>query len=309
MDWSVIQGITLLGPRPDGRNPRLEEALQFLNGPDFLPAASQPARLEFNPKSGRHFRFPTPRPGDFAENNIVYGRLYRCVQRWQERPVIVLLHGSGDFFGYKFRFPMIASYCNRMGFNVATLVLPYHFQRRRPGALDHLRCAEATAQAVAEIRALSGWLLAEGCPAVALWGSSLGGRLAGLTACHDSRLAAVVLIKPGVRFNLGFPELVFRRSIREALQGQRAEWAALNLTPLTLTSAQPVISKENILLVEAIHDLLTPREPLDELWQVWGRPDIWRLPHGHISLSLLPGLTARIVRWLTPRLNTPIEKR
>ncbi len=139
---------------------------------------------------------------------------------------------------------------------------PYHFQRRRPGALDHLQIAEATAQAVAEIRALTGWLLREGCPAVALWGFSLGGRLAGLTACRDSRLAAIVLTKPGVRSNLSFPELVLWRGIRETLQGQRAEWAALNLTSWTLTSAQPAIPKENILLIEAVHDLLTPREPL-----------------------------------------------
>ena len=28
---------------------RLEEALQFLKGPDFIPAKSQPARVEFHP--------------------------------------------------------------------------------------------------------------------------------------------------------------------------------------------------------------------------------------------------------------------
>jgi pimeloyl-ACP methyl ester carboxylesterase len=298
---------------------RLEEAVQFLKGPDFIPAESQSrlVGIEFNPdESGLHFRFPTPRPGDFAENNVAYGRLYRCAGRWQERPVIVLLHGGGDFPNHRFRFPLIARRCNRAGFNAATLVLPYHFQRRprQFGAFsipNHLLWMQSMAQGVAEIRALTGWLLAEGCPAVVLWGISLGGWLAGLTVCHDARLASVVLTAPGVRINCSFPELVFRRRLREVWEEHRAAWEALNLTPLALTSAQPAIPRENILLIEGIHDLMVPKEPVEELWQVWGRPDIWRLPHGHVGVCLgVPGLTGRVLRWLAPRLDAPAgEKR
>jgi hypothetical protein len=46
----------------------LEEA-QFLNGPDFIPALSDPARIEFD--GPRHFQFPTPRTSKVEENNIV----------------------------------------------------------------------------------------------------------------------------------------------------------------------------------------------------------------------------------------------
>jgi len=312
IDWSAIQVLTLRRRPFDGRNPRLEEALEFLKGPDFIPAESQPARVEFNPdESGLHFRFPTPRPGAFTENNIVHGRLYRCAERWQERPVIVLLHGGGNsIISHRVLFPLIARQCNRAGFNAATLEAPFHYQRRprQSGALtwpDYLREAEATAQAIAEIRALTGWLLREGCPGVALWGNSYGGWLAGLAACRDERLTAVVLNTPGVRKNTSFAELIFRRRVREALRGQRLAAEMLNLTALNLTTAQPAIPKENILLVEAIHDLFVPKEFIEELWQAWGRPDIWRLPHGHISVSLkgAPGLTGRVLRWLAPRLN------
>src|SRR5262249_16447995 len=92
---------------------------------------------------------------------------------WQERPVIILLHGWGDSASYKLRFPLIARRCNRAGYNVATLVAPYHFQRRprRRGTFESGDClllAERTAQGLAESRALMGWLLREGCPAVAL---------------------------------------------------------------------------------------------------------------------------------------------
>jgi len=175
------------------RDLKLEQAVQFLNGPDFIPDESQPAQLDFSSGApGGRFRFPTPRPCEFAENNVVHGRLYRCADAWQERPVIVSLHGGGDFPGHQLGFHLFARRCQRAGFNAATLELPYHFQRRprQYGRLsilgqyapligrDYLQMAKTYAQVVAEIRSLSGWLLAEGCPAVALVGVSLGALMA-----------------------------------------------------------------------------------------------------------------------------------
>ena len=94
IDWSALQMAYVVVPLRHAPKPKwkLAEALEFLNGPDFFPAASDPARIEFD--GPRHFKFPTPRPCEVEENNIVYGRLYRCAERWQERPVIILLDGS-----------------------------------------------------------------------------------------------------------------------------------------------------------------------------------------------------------------------
>ena len=140
-------------PRPKWK---LEEALEFLNGPDFIPAASDPARIEFD--GPRHFKFPTPRPGKVEENNIVYGRLYRCAERWHERPAIILLDGAFNI-GYHSGLPLLARRINRAGFNAATLVAPNNLQRRprRPFEWDCLEFARVMAQNVAEIRALTGW--------------------------------------------------------------------------------------------------------------------------------------------------------
>lgn len=166
--------------------------------------------------------------------------------------------------------------------------------------------AEITAQAVAEIRALTGWLLKEGCPAMALWGISYGAWLAGLTVCREARLAAAVLTIPGVRANPALGDIVVWRRIRKRLQERRAPWEALNLTAYNLATTQPAIPKKNRLLIDATHDLFAPGYT-EELWQAWGRPDIWRVPHGHISITCMtaPGMTGRILRWLTPRLNRP----
>jgi len=52
-----------------------------------------------------------------------------------------------------------------------------------------------------------------------------------------------------------------------------------------------------------MHDLLAKPQPIEELWQKWQQPEIWRLPHGHISTLFVPGLTNRVLRWLAPRLQ------
>src|SRR5215471_12298423 len=95
-DWALIQVMTLpweiqarsAQKRRDAgqiaqADSDLAGALQLLRGPDFLPTDSAPARVEFDPDgSGLNFRFPTPRPSGCAENNTVWGRLYRCRESW-----------------------------------------------------------------------------------------------------------------------------------------------------------------------------------------------------------------------------------
>ena len=289
IDWSALQMAYVVAPLRHAPEPkwRLAEALEFLNGPDFFPAASDPAQIEFDGR--RHFRFPTPRPCEVEENNIVYGRLYRCAERWQERPVIILLDGS-PAFGYHTGFPWIARRFNRAGFNAALLVAPYQLRRRprRPIEENCLEFARAMAQNVAEIRALTGWLLGEGCPSVALLGFSFGGWTAGLTACSDARIACAVLTVPGVAMRCSQP-VVWRR-VREALQALRPAQEAMDTTRLNLTLSTPVIPKENILLIEGIHDLFGDPQAIEELWQKWQQPEIWRLPHGHVSMGVRAGL-------------------
>jgi pimeloyl-ACP methyl ester carboxylesterase len=304
MDWSALQMACVVAPvrQVPESEWRLAEALEFLNGPDFFPAASDPARIEFS--GPRNFRFPTPRPCEDAENNTVYGRLYRCAGRWQERPVIILLDGAPSV-GYLTVLPLIARRCNRAGFNAALMVAPYQLRRRprRPIDIeeDCLEFARAMAQYVAEIRAAVGWLLDQGCPSVALVGISFGGWAAGLTACSDARIACAVLIVPRVRVSFSLP-VVWRR-VREALRALRPAQEAMDTTRLNLSLSTPLIPKENILLIEGIHDLLAQAQPIEELWQKWQQPEIWRLPHGHISALFVPGLMGRVFRWLAPRLE------
>jgi pimeloyl-ACP methyl ester carboxylesterase len=302
IDWSVLQmAYAVVGLRhvPESEW-KLEEALAFLNGPDFIPAESNLARIAFD--GPRDFTFPTPRPGEIEENNIVYGRLYRCARRWRERPVIILLDGN-PAVGYRTAFPLLARRFNRAGFNVAASVASYHLQRRprKPIEWNCLEFARVMAQNVAEIRALTGWLLDEGCPSVGLVGFSFGGWLAGLTACSDPRIACAVLTVPALRVTHSQP-VVWRRA-QEAIQALRPAQEAMDTTRLNLILSKPVIPQENILLIEAVYDLFAAAQPIEQLWQKWQQPEIWRLPHGHLSGIFVPALADRVLDWLAPRLE------
>jgi dienelactone hydrolase len=310
IDWYSLQVICMF---PSFRkcaegNSRLAEAVEFLNGPDFIPVESKPAELEFT--SNIHFKFPSPKPCEFAENNVAHGRLYRRAEDWQKFPTVISLHGGGDFLNHRYRFPWMVPAIHRAGFNAATLVAPYHFQRHvgRIDAFDHLRVAEAFAQGVAEIRALTGWLQGQGCSSVALFGISLGGWMAGLAASRDTRMKAVVLAVPGVRrdYRATRGECVLWTPMRKALEKQKAAREALDQTPLNLTLSQPIIPKENILLIQGRYELLVEAEQTEELWQKWGRPEIWRLPHGHVSWMLVSGINRRVLDWLALRLNAAV---
>src|SRR5688572_23001120 len=99
-----------------------------------------------------------------------------------------------------------------------------------------------------------------------------------------------------------YQPVVWRRT-REALQALRPAQDAMDTTRLNLMVSTPVIPKENVLLIEGAHNLFTGRQPIEDLWQKWQQPEIWWLPHGHVSSLFVPGLTGRVLRWLSPRLN------
>jgi hypothetical protein len=308
IDWSALQMAyaayaAVFGLKHEPRLKRkLEEALEFLNGPDFIPAASAAAQIEFD--GPRNFQFPTPLPGKAPENNVVYGRFDRCAERWQERPAIILLDGAFGV-GYHTGLPLLARRIKRAGFNAATLVAANNLQRRsrQPTEQNCLEFAREIAQNVAEIRALIGWLLNEGCVSVGLLGVSFGGWLAGLTACSDPRIACAALTVPQVRLRCSQP-IIWRRA-REFVQSLRLGHDAMDTTRLNLVLSMPVIPKENILLIDGIYNLFGEWQWMEDLWQKWEQPEFWRLPHGHISALFVPGLTARVLRWLDSRLNAP----
>src|SRR6266436_6602475 len=91
-------------------------------------------------------------------------------------------------------------------------------------------------------------------------------------------------VTASMRGNPSYADRIIWRGIRKAWQGVHGAEKKLGMTSFNLTTARPAIPNENILLIEGTQDLVTPAGPIEELWQQWGQPDIWRLPHGKISL-------------------------
>ena len=131
----------------------------------------------------------------------------------------------------------------------------------------------------------------------------MGAWLAGLTICHDSRIGAAVLTVPVARLDWLIEEVAFCETIRCALQNRRVDLHKLNLV-----SNRPVIARENIVLVEAEHDLFVDKEVVEDLWRAWDKPEIWRYRQGHISILCAPGLSNRVVRWLAAKAGAHAAK-
>ncbi len=307
LDWISLRLAAKTVQVVPGAADRLPAAHALLATPGFIPPNPPPTpALSFN---GQHrFRFPSPLPCPWPANNIVYGKFYRCAQDWQGRPTVILLHGWNAELGYQLSFPFLARYMARCGLNTMILLLPYH-GRRKPHQADAirnflsddlLRVLQATQQAVAEIRAAIGWLASEGVSRIGLWGISLGSWLAGLTACHETRVTALLLETPVIQMDRVIAEARFCEKVRATLRHDLP-----NLAPLNLVSYRPIPLPEQILLIACQHDLFASRDTITELARAWDNPAVRWAAHGHISALLSLRIARQAIDWLDDVLERP----
>lgn len=284
-------------PSPDGDH-HAPEAMALLDRPDFFKPDRASVDLTF---SGSAFQFHSPVSSGYACNDIVSGRLIKARSAdWRKCPSVIIIHGWNAELQYEWMVPRWSRRLARAGLNAISFELPYHSSRRPRGPgeirnylsgnLRHVMAA--THQTLAEVRALAGWLQDQGSPTVSVWGVSLGAWLAGLALSHQPELSAGVLLTPVARMERALKELAFCEPIRDQVSAFEQEFVRLNLV-----SHRPRCSPGNVLVVAPSHDLFAPVETMDELERAW-HPEMWRLPHGHISVLLSPGTMRRITKWL-----------
>ena len=276
------------------------EAERLLKAPDFFNLPIDCPNLSF--RDHRHFSFDSQIRTRWPVNDRVYGRLNRAGRNWRDRPAVILLHGWNSELAYARHFPYLGWRLNRHGVNAAMFELPFHGRRRPSGEAaiknfishDLQNMVEATRQAVVDARSLAAWLFGQGCPAVGLWGISLGAWLAGLTICNDPQFSFAVLLTPVPNVELAIRELDFCAPIRVALEHKDVDVSRLNLASL-----RPLIPRERILIIQSRYDVFAPPAVVNEVWENWERPDIWSVPHGHISVLASLPIMERTVRWIS----------
>jgi len=299
---------TVPAPCADYQPTARREALRH---PDYFENLPPGAPLEFY--QGAYFTFGSPVQSAFPENNTVFGRLFRASGErgnGKRGPAVVLLHGWNGEQGYRYLFPFMGRRFASLGLTTAMIELPYHGSRKpRRGSLRNFLSGDlehmmgATRQALADIRAMIRWLHEQGYGPVGVWGNSLGAWLGGLATCADERVEAAVLVTPVPRLDLAIETLDFCRHIKQSMTGREVSAAELNLVQY-----QPKCGARGVLIVESVYDLFASADSVEELWECWGRTDIWRVRHGHISVLFSPVVMEKTGRWLRQRLTAVGEE-
>ncbi len=216
--------------------------------------------------------------------------------RGPTRPALISIHGFGmgdpriDLRWLRVRGWDMPEVHRGLDVDVAYYVLPFHGDRRtgyRSGNgffnQHPLLTNAAIAQAIWDLRRLTGWLRAQGAPRVGIHGISLGGYVGALYASLDPDLAVAMPTVPAV----DFVPLIWRQ-----LPGfRRREWRDAGLDPGLLHRVwalhQPLRHAPQVppparMLVGAFADRITPPDETLRLWEHWDHPELFWFPGTHL---------------------------
>jgi pimeloyl-ACP methyl ester carboxylesterase len=256
------------------------------------------------------FTFTSPVDCMCLENRLVSGRLL-----WvdQNAPWVIIVPGYSTGAYPRYEYGVFQEIQARLilerGLNTALIDLPFHVRRTRNDRLsgegffspDLAQTQGAFRQATADVIALTRWLTALSGQAVSLWGTSLGGCVAGLVATQVPELAAVALMEP--LDNPGDPLAVVKGAaeIRSALAAQGISPTALpeNLRVVAPSSYQPKVPLERLLFVTPLWDRVIPTRFQEAHWQSWGQPPRIQAYEGHVSLATNRNINTQVADFVT----------
>jgi hypothetical protein len=220
-------------------------------------------------------------------NERVHAYLLRHGDR--PRPWALMIHGHRMGESRDIRFLGSRRLQRDLGVDVAHLVLPMHGPRGRidahsfPG-VDPVANLLGVSQAVADARALLGWIRTQTARPIGVFGISLGGLVASMLASLEAELACVVAGVPLTDISAMLAATVKSRWGAEVL----AEAHFLDPAPVELSrlasplTFAPVVPLERRFIYAAIGDRLVTARQAEALWRHWEQPTILWLQGGHI---------------------------
>jgi dienelactone hydrolase len=239
--------------------------------------------------------FPSPVVTAEANNNTVHCEYFQPTTPGKHPAVIVLHILGGDF-------PLARVFANNFAqHGVAALFvkMPYYGERRQPGSTarmvstDPEETARGMTQAVKDIRCAAAWLAAQDevdPKQLGVFGISLGGITASLAASAEPRFVKICPVLAG-----GDLGLILRDSQEHHLSAARERWLAQghsideldklmkSIDPCCCLSAD---ASRKVLMLNAEHDEIIPRECTDRLCQAFGNPPVVWYDCGHYTAAL-----------------------
>ena len=302
----------------------IAEALAFFRNAGWLddprgyypaPPALEPRSLTLASSFGRayqHLTFASEfelHPGEPGAERW-HGRIAnRTAHAWilehpgPPRPWLVCLHGyrTGSPLTGFFQFSPRWLH-ETLGLNLVLPVLPLHGPRAsgwRSGdglfsgeILDTIHLQQ---QAIWDLRRLLGWLRARDGMPIGLYGLSLGGGIAALTAGLDSDLACVIAGMPMVDV-MGLVQRHVPLFVQRLAEGFGISFAEVGrlmriVSPLALA---PRVSPDRLFIFGGAADRLVPSNQISALWQHWGRPRIEWHDGSHTSFGIESAVSALV---------------
>ncbi len=301
-----------LGPfRP--AQPADLQGLAFIPAPDDLQLSRDSAWNGYH-MSG--YAFSSPYEAGQPEDKIVSGRLLE-VSATAPWVVIVPGYGIGSLppYGYSVHQNIQGRSLLERGMNVALLDPPFHKSRKRRGCRsgegffspDLAQTQHAVRQAAADVVALVRWLERRSDQAVGLWGTSLGGCIAGLVSTLLPDLAGVVLMEPLDNPGDALALLPGSHEIRSVVtrHGFRPGDIPTQLRTVAPSAHQPAIPLEHLLFVTPLWDRVVPVHLQEAFWEAWGRPPRICRNAGHLTLAIDRTAAAAAAEFLAGRLLSP----
>jgi hypothetical protein len=180
-----------------------------------------------------------------------------------------------------------------LGVNVVVPVLPLHGPRQRRGAnggegfmtIDLIDAAHGLAQAAWDIRSAIRWIRFHDPNAkVGLYGLSLGGYTAALTASLEDDLACVIAGIPATDivdlYRRHSPLKVRRLALEHGALGPKATAVHRVVSPLVL---EPKPERDRRFLFAGIGDRMSTSRQARRLWEHWDRPEMAWYAGGHVG--------------------------
>ncbi len=286
---------------------KAREPVKYFENPGYVPKVeiSEPVRRKkYNISK---FSFESPVYSPFPANNMVHGRFYERHGE-PDAPMVMLLHGwRMESYAFFDRFCRVLV---SEGFNCAMPDLPYHMNRTPKHSFagehtftdDAIHTLETIRQTLFDVMSVMNWAREKKkSRKVGVMGMSFGAMMSGLLACVEPTLDFAVLVAPPADPRMVFDDSRLGRLIEKEnpRAGRLVRRYNETLSNIALTNMRPMIPIDRIFIAEGLYDGMVPVAAVERLWESWGKPEMKRYPHGHLSIILFnPELETDLRKWL-----------